>query len=223
MTETMQDPGTALVATNGAAALAAAAALGANFTTTSLEIDDVDLPYEHWENIGRMIGFVGNAWQWWVGDWLNWGETVYGEDAAQAVDDRPSRYDLARRITGKDQGYLQNIRSTCAKVAKERRRAELDFTHHIAVAALEPDDQSAWLDRGVVEQLSVSEMRTAIKQSRDPGAPVAEPEPPMPEVSRCERLEEVLTLILIQAQETPDGWLIPAEAMAQARALSDAE
>src|SRR5690606_41631338 len=42
------------------------------------------------------------------------------------------------------------------------RRDKLSFGHHMLVAAMEPDDQHAWLDYAERMQLSVSELRKAI-------------------------------------------------------------
>lgn len=214
---------TALVPTNGAAATQLAFDLGANLTATSMDLRIPDPTYQDWENMGRAVSFVGNAWQWWVGDWLIIGEALFGEESAQAVDDRSSRYDLARRITGKDQGRLQNIRSVCNRVPKATRRPELDFTHHEKVAALDPDDQVRWLQRAVDETLNTSELAQAIKDEKhgyvepdpdpDPGPAAA------PDVSRSERRDQALSLVYQEAQPTSDGdYLIPADVYAQVAA-----
>lgn len=211
---------TALVPTNGAAATQLAFDLGADLTPTSLDLRAADISYQDWENIGRAVGFVGNAWQWWVGDWLAVGEVLFGEEAAQAVDDRPSRYDLARRITGKDQGTLQNIRSVCGRVPKANRRQELDFTHHVKVASLEPDEQVEWLQRAIDEQWSTAELAAAIKEMKnpatDPDLDDPSPGPGAPEVSRSELRDAALALVYQQSQPLSDGdYRLPSEVYAQ--------
>lgn len=207
-----------LVPTNGAAATQLALELGAELRETSLVITDAELSIESWQNIGRCIGVVGNAWQWWVGDWLNFGEGLFGEESAQGVDDQQSRYDIAKRITPVDQGRLQNIRSVCGRVAASRRRVELTFSHHEEVAALDADDQNVWLQRAIDAQWTKAELRQAIKDEKNPPIEVLDPEPTVsdPGPSIADRLEEAARLVYRQGQTTSGGdYLVPASAMAQ--------
>lgn len=213
---------TALVPTNGAAATKLAFDLGAELTPVSLKLNDPNLTFTDWENIGRCIGFVGNAWQWWVGDWLNHGEGLFGEESAQAVDTNESRYDIAKRITPVDQGRLQNIRSVCGRVAASRRRVELTFSHHEEVAALDPDEQNVWLARAVTSAWTRAELRQAIRDEKNPPEPDPEPEPGNgggdgdDGPTRAEQLLKAAQLVYQQAQSTSDGaYLVPKSAMAQ--------
>lgn len=213
---------TALVPTNGAAATQLAFDLGADLTATSMDLRVPNPSFQDWENMGRAVSFVGNAWQWWVGDWLVIGETLFGEEAAQAVDDHETRYDIARRVTGKPQGTLQNIRSICARVSKDRRRAELDFTHHEKVASLDPDEQTFWLNKAVDETMTTAELAAAIRELKK-GTPEPETDPePGPggdRISRSEQRDTVLYLVYQQSQPLSDGdYKIPSEVYAQVAA-----
>lgn len=212
----------ALVPTNGPAALALAAELGATLTAVSLEVTDPNLPFQSWENLGRCISFAGNAWQWWVGDWIRIGETLYGEDAAQAVDDSASRYDVMRRVTGVEQQTLLNVASVARKVAPFVRRPELRFSHHAVVAPFEEEDQVLWLHRAVDNQWTVAELRQAIRDEKSPPPPEDEGETQISPsggtdtLTLAERLEEVARLIWNQAQPTTHGtYEVPAPAMSQ--------
>ena len=49
---------------------------------TALVIDRPDLPFEQFEALGVHLGVVGTAVKWWQGDWLMYGEALYGELAA---------------------------------------------------------------------------------------------------------------------------------------------
>jgi hypothetical protein len=209
----------------GNAATQLAFDLGADLTATSMDLRIANPSFEDWENMGRAVSFVGNAWQWWVGDWLVIGESLFGEEAAQAVDDHESRYDIARRVTGKPQGTLQNIRSVCARVSKERRRAELDFTHHEKVASLDPEDQIFWLEKAVEEKMTTSELASAIRDFKKGATPEDEPEtdpepgPGESKVSRSEQRDTVLYLVFQQAQRLSDGdYKLPSEVYAQVAA-----
>lgn len=214
---------TALVPTTGASATQLAFDLGADLTATSMDLRIPNPSFLDWENMGRAVSFVGNAWQWWVGDWLIIGEALFGEEAAQAVDDHESRYDIARRVTGKPQGTLQNIRSVCARVSKDRRRQELDFTHHEKVASLDPDDQVFWLQKAVEDTMTTAELAAAIREFKkgepEPEASDPEPGPGETRISRSEQRDTVLYLVYQQSQPLSDGdYKIPSEVYAQVAA-----
>lgn len=211
----------ALVPTDAAAAMQLAFVLGARLNATGLELTNPELDYEGWENIGRAVSFVGTAWQWWIGDWVNLGEELFGEEAAQAVEHNTSaRYSKAEAITGVDHGRMMNIASVCRKIARSRRRSELSFSHHEAVSALEPEEQTEWLSRCIEEEWTREELRQAIRDTKNP------PEPEDDDggaggdganrATVSERIEEAARLVFHQAQSTSDGtYLVPPEPMKQ--------
>lgn len=217
-TEVKVPPGEALIPTSAPAAMQLALELGATTDSISLVITDPDLPFENWENIGRCIGFAGNAWQWWAGDWINTGEALYGEESAQGVDDPTTRYDALRRVTGQAQQTLLNVSSVCRKVSRERRRGELTFTHHAAVASLEPDEQTRWLQAAIDNNWSVSELKQAIKDEKHPDDGGGEPQvlPGLDGPSVSERIEEAARQVYRAASIASHGeYVVPAEPMHQ--------
>lgn len=154
---------------NGPAAMQLALDLGASLDPVSLTLTDPAITIEDWEAIGKQLGFVDHASTWWIADWMNVGEALFGELAADGADTRESRFDVARRITGKEPSTLQNYRSVAEKVPPGRRREELTFAHHAEVAPLEPAMQEHWLDKAVAEQWTRSRLREAIRDARDGG------------------------------------------------------
>lgn len=191
---------------------------------TGLTLTDPTMQYESWESLGRFFGRIERSTNWWVGDWLIFGEAVFGEAAAQGVEATTAeRYSEAERITGLSHGTLMNVRSICASIAKPRRRADLPFWLHEPVAKLEPADQEYWLEEAKQRSLTKDELRRAIKDwlsppaegdGGDEGAGGGDPGP-----SIAERQEEVLGLIVRTAQPTSDGnYVVSGEIMAQARA-----
>lgn len=194
----------------------------------SLVLTDPELPYDTWEALGRFLGSVDRRARWYIGDWLNFGEAIYGEESAQAVEATTAeRYKEAERVTGLDHGTLMNIRSVCSRIARSRRRAELGFWIHTEVAALEPDDQSFWLSQAIENGWTKAELRQAIKDSKNPQEDEEEEsvagEGDEAGPTLAERLEQAARHVYRQAQSTSDGsYLVPPEPMAQlAEALGE--
>lgn len=190
-------------------------------TPTSLTITDPDMAYETWESLGVMFGKIDRACRWWVGDWINHGEALYGDDASQAVEATLSeRYDLAHRVTGLDQGTLMNLASVCRKVAKSRRREELPISIHVEVAKLGPREQKKWLSACIKHGWSRSELREQIKLAEEGLEPEDEGAGNggghIDELSHAEQLELAARLVWQQGQATEEGAvLVPSEAWVQ--------
>ncbi len=185
----------------------------------SLNLTDLDMPYQRWEDLGRFLGGLQRRTNWYLGDWLNFGEALYGQEASQGIDSTTKqRYDEAERVTGLDHGTLMNIRSICGRVARERRRSELGFWIHAAVAPLDPEEQIEWLQRAIDEGWTRVQLQDAIKEAKNPTPP--EPEPDGGGggggLTISERVEQAARLVWQQAQPTSDGsFLVPAESMSQ--------
>jgi hypothetical protein len=141
-------------------------ALGVETDHVSLTITDPQMTYQDWELGGKMLGLYASAAQWWLGDWMEAGETLFGQEAAQASDTADTRYDLEQRVTGLDPGYLANIRSVCGRVQRAQRRGELSFSHHQEVAPFEPAAQAEWLQKAVENSWNRNQLREAIRASR---------------------------------------------------------
>ena len=77
-----------------------------------------DLTYEGWAEIGDVLGNAESGLMWYMGDWWRFGESHYGERAAQAID---SRYSFQ---TWMDAGWVAGAIET------SRRREVLSWSHH---------------------------------------------------------------------------------------------
>lgn len=132
---------------------------GVRVTPTSLEIDDT-LDFEAWADLGGRLGLLGSSWQWWIGDWLVEGHSVYGK-----------RYEEARISTGLAYQSLADLKYVCSRLDFSRRRENLSFQHHREVAALDATDQERWLTRAERANLSVSQLRDGIARERSNGRP----------------------------------------------------
>lgn len=126
---------------------------GIEATKTSLTIPE-GTSFEEWEAVGGKLRQVYGAAQWWVGDWLNFGERKYGEISSQAL----------------EVGAVAQTWRTCKWVASRfelsRRHDNLTFSHHREVAALDPDEADALLLQAEVSNWTILELREKLKQVR---------------------------------------------------------
>lgn len=192
----------------------------------SLQLTDPDMPVEQWVALGRLLGSIDRRSRWYIGDWINFGSDIYGDDGATqhgVESTQRERYDEAERITGLDHATLLNVSSICRRVARSRRRKELGFWVHAEVAALEPTEQKKWLGKAVKEGLSRSSLRDAIRLEKDPPADDDDGgfgDGPLEGggLSIGERIEAAARNILASAQATPrHTYEVPAEQIAQLR------
>jgi hypothetical protein len=132
-----------------------------------------DLGIAEWSAVGRRFGEISRCSQWWLGDWINYGNSKFGE-----------RYSRAVKLTGYDVQSLMNMVYVASRFEIYRRRENLSWSHHATLASLERDGQEYWLARAIADRLSVSDLRVELRNHRRalegpdvvPG-PVAQPEP----------------------------------------------
>jgi hypothetical protein len=126
----------------------------ATLTTTAWS-PCAELAVADWVRQGRWLGALGRGSAWWIGDWLRYGNSRYGE-----------RYAAAARVTGYDQHSLRNMAYVAGRFEATRRRAALSFSHHAELAALGAEEQELWLDRAESEALSLRSLRSEIRAAR---------------------------------------------------------
>ncbi len=93
-------------------------------------------PYEEWERCGAVLHQIDGAVQWWLGDWLNYGEHAYGEKYSQAL----GATDYERR-TLEDYAYV------AANVPPTVRTVGVGWSLHKLLAPHPPREQTQWLAR----------------------------------------------------------------------------
>lgn len=111
-------------------------------------IPEEALAYPGWVSAGRRLGEFGRRNQWWIGDWIRYGNTRWGE-----------KYVEAAKITGYDGKSLRNMAYVASRFALSRRRDNLNWSHHAELAGLSQDDQDHWLERATRDRLSVADLR----------------------------------------------------------------
>ena len=115
-----------------------------------------ELSYDEWQQLGDHLLTVANSSAWWVGDWLLFGQRVYAD-----------RYERAIKRTGFDYQTLRNYAWVASRFDAPRRQEGLSFSHHAEVAALEPEDQDAWLRRALVNGWSRNTLRAELRRERE--------------------------------------------------------
>ncbi len=113
-----------------------------------------DMDHDEWARAGRRLGEIGRGSQWWIGDWMLFGTEKWGE-----------RYLEASRLTGYDPKSLRNIRYVASRFPPSLRRDELNWSHHALLAGLDRSKQRHWLDRAVVDRMSVEDLRCELRSA----------------------------------------------------------
>jgi hypothetical protein len=111
-----------------------------------------ELQLSEWSAVGRRFGEIARCSQWWLGDWIRYGNTKFGE-----------RYTRAAALTGYDVQSLMNMVHVASRFEIYRRRENLSWSHHATLAPLDPDVQAYWLDRATEEHLSVADLRIELQ------------------------------------------------------------
>jgi hypothetical protein len=105
-----------------------------------------------WLSTGRRLGAIGRCSQWWIGDWIRYGTSRWGE-----------KYVEAARVTGYDVASLRNMAWVAAQFDLSLRSDKLSWSHHVLLAPLEREQQQRWIARAVEEGLSVADLRLELR------------------------------------------------------------
>ena len=114
-----------------------------------------ELAVAEWVDQGRCLGAIGRGSAWWIGDWVRYGSSRYGD-----------KYAAASQVTGYDTQSLMNMAYVAGRFDASRRRPGLSFSHHAELAGLAPEDQELWLDRAEAGGLSVRALRAELRRTR---------------------------------------------------------
>lgn len=115
-----------------------------------------EMSYERYEALLFLLGTYHTAYQWAVGDALVYGEQVFGEESFQASEALRMSPDTRNRY-----------RRVAERIPRDRRRAELSWSHHFVVSHLQPGDQIDWLDRAVRNNYSKNDLEELIKMPKE--------------------------------------------------------
>ncbi len=94
-----------------------------------------DLNEQDLEFFGNVVFQLDNAVQWWIGDWLNQVDLVWGRGIEQVAEE-----------TGRERSTLYDYKSVSKKVPFSVRTEELSYNHHRVIAYdADPQDEAEWL------------------------------------------------------------------------------
>lgn len=112
-----------------------------------------DPTLEQWIECGAFINKSERAVHFWIGDWLNYGEKAWGDRYAEALE--KTRYEYKT---------LRNDKWVASRVPSERRRPELSFDHHAAVAEFSAEEQEDLLADAVAYGVNNERFRKYVKE-----------------------------------------------------------
>lgn len=121
-------------------------------TTETAWTAPAELTYDGWSKIGRTLQQVNRSLNWWIGDWLYYGEQRYGETYVQAVEATDSSAESLRK-------YLAVAR----RVDKSVRLSMLSWSHHALVAYLPSAEHKPLLELAVRYELSTRSFKTIVE------------------------------------------------------------
>jgi hypothetical protein len=107
---------------------------------------------DEWVSTGRKFGTISRCSQWWIGDWIRFGNAQWGEKYAEAA-----------KITRYDVGTLRNMAYVASQVHPSLRSDKLSFSHHVLLAPLTDSEKRVWIDRAIGDRLSVADLRLELR------------------------------------------------------------
>ena len=131
-------------------------ALNGALSTTGLRLDP-DTSYEDFEGICFVLGKMHEAVRFAIGDAIIFGEAVFKEEAYQAFE----------QLSLSEEAMKEYVR-VAQRVPRSTRCKNLSWSHHRAVAPLDPPAQKEWLKRAVEEGLSHHALRDALRDGASP-------------------------------------------------------
>jgi len=106
------------------------------------------ITFEQWQAMGENLGAIAKSVMFWIGDWINYGESAFGEKYAQAMD-----------ITGYSYRTVKQAKYIAKKFPPEERDERLTFTHYTAVAGEPPEKARQLLNEAIEQDLTVEELK----------------------------------------------------------------
>jgi hypothetical protein len=165
------------------------------------------ITYEEWEELGGILGGLNTQFRWAIGDWINFGEQTFAE-----------KFDQAQHVLGLSLTTIRGWAWCASRIARVRRRTDVSWSKHEAVATLPPREQRVWLERIAKNGWTVEETRAARREADDEQATIEGAEAP----ARI-TVHEAARQVWMVASRDGEVYRVPVEAMLRlARAIGAA-
>jgi len=131
---------------------------------------------EKWQAEGLELGKRSKELKWEIGDWLVRGSEHIPDIGAERIGGcqipASDAYSQAHELTGLARSTLKDLASTSRRMNPSVRTDELTWSHHRVLVNALPDanDETLknWLARAIDEQMSVAELKLAVKFVKEP-------------------------------------------------------
>ena len=119
-----------------------------------------NLSIEEWQELAAGIGELATSIAFIVGDWLVYGQGLFGKNGYPDKQvDHPS-YQLAIKATGLDLSTLQNYAYVSRSIPYSVRSEQLSWEHHRLLAKLPDADMQTWIRKCEDEEAAGHRMST---------------------------------------------------------------
>ena len=126
-------------------------------TPTALHIPE-DATEIEWEEVGRWLLGVQGSVNWWLYDWLAFGDQhQWGETYQRVAADY--QYEVET---------LWSYASVARSIQPLIRNQGLSFSHHRLIATYEPNEQKHWLDEAAKNRWKLWQLRAALRTAHPP-------------------------------------------------------
>lgn len=130
-----------------------------------------ELTFNEWSELAVHIGRAARSVGFIIGDWLVYGQSLFGTDGAPDKQVDSASYELAIAATGLDRSTLQNYAYVSRSVPFSLRTERLSWEHHRLLAKLPEVDMHDWIDACVAEEdagrrLSTRRLRKSLNLGR---------------------------------------------------------
>ena len=119
-----------------------------------------ELTFNEWSELAAHIGRAARSVAFIVGDWLVYGQSLFGTEGDPDKQVDHASYELAIAATGLDRSTLQNYAYVSRSIPYSLRSERLSWEHHRVLAKLPPADIKDWIDACVAEEEAGRKMST---------------------------------------------------------------
>ena len=109
-----------------------------------LQIDS-ELTFDEWKALAESLGQAARSIGFIVGDWLVYGQNLFGTEGFPERKVDSASYELAIDATGLDRSTLQNYAYVSRSIPYSVRTERLSWEHHRLMAKLPEPEQERWI------------------------------------------------------------------------------